>query len=137
MVLVSQQAVVAQVCHEGQRSPAEEPLDVQVVEPHGVEQDTRTDAEGVGTPLGQGLLVLLWVQKVDRGRNGPHKRLDIGTSNGLDSGGVSIIVDGQWRRRRVKGWVLLEAEIKALKNMVRVVNGAVAVHIGVVVNNRS
>ena len=95
MVLVSQQAVVAQVCHKGQGPPAEEPLDVQVVETHGMEQDTRADTEGVGTPLGQGLLVFLWVQKIDRGRNGPHKCLYVGTRNGLDGVGVGIIVDGQ------------------------------------------
>jgi hypothetical protein len=52
VLLVGKDSDVAKVGHEGVGIPSEEPHDLDISEPHGVENDTSIDTQGMGRPKG-------------------------------------------------------------------------------------
>ena len=119
---------VAEVGHKGVAAPAQEPLNVERREAHGMEEDTSANPKGVRAPFLELLLVLDGVEIIDSHSKGPHKFLDLGCSDEPNRLGEGIPITRQ-RGGLVESRVHFLESLETLDNPVHGGNKAIGIRI--------
>ena len=94
-LLQRKEAKIAEVIHEGSRSPTEDELDLGGIKAHCMENAGCTDTERVRSPKSNGLLVFITVETVNSDSRILHGRFDFVGGDELDSVGGGITKDSE------------------------------------------